>query len=112
MVQETINDDDFTALTGLPTHGRIVALDPGTKRVGVAVCDESQMISRAVGIIERSSWKKLLIAVKSHLNEYDAAALIVGLPYNSDGTESEMSQEARDLAAKFRLSINIPVLFQ
>jgi len=112
MVQETINDDDFTALTKLPTHGRILAIDPGTKRVGVAVCDESQMISRAVGIIERSSWKKLLTAVKSHLSEYDAAALVVGLPYNFDGTESEMSHEARNLTSKFRLSLDIPVLMQ
>jgi putative Holliday junction resolvase len=112
MVQETINDDDFTALKELPPEGRIVAIDPGTKRVGLAVCDEGQMISRAVGIIERSSWKKLLLAVKSHLEEYDAAALVVGLPYNSDGSESEMSREARNLAAKFRLSLGIPVLFQ
>ncbi|MEP7212364.1 MAG: Holliday junction resolvase RuvX [Acidobacteriota bacterium] len=112
MVQETTNDDDFTALTELPVSGRILAIDPGTKRVGVAVCDEGQMISRAVGIIERQSWKKLLLAVKSHLVEFDAAALVVGLPYNSDGSESEMSAEARTMAAKFRLSLDIPVLFQ
>jgi putative Holliday junction resolvase len=112
MVQETINDDDFTALTELPRNGRIVALDPGTKRVGVAVCDETQTVSRAVGIIERSSWKKLLLAVKSHLAEYDAAALVVGLPYNTDGTESDMSQEARNMVKKFRLTLDIPVLHQ
>jgi len=112
MVQETINDDDFTALTELPSAGRIVALDTGTKRVGIAVCDETQTVSRAVAIIERSSWKKLLNAVRSHLVEFDAAALVVGLPYNSDGTESEMSAEARNLAAKFRISLDIPVLFQ
>ena len=112
MVQETINDDDLTALTELPVHGRIVALDPGTKRVGVAACDETQTVSRAVAIIERSSWKKLLAAVRTHLVEFDAVALVVGLPYNSDGSESEMSAEARNLVAKFRLSLEIPVLFQ
>ena len=112
MVQETINDDDLTALTELPVHGRIVALDPGTKRVGVAVCDETQTVSRAVAIIERSSWKKLLAAVRTHLVEFDAVALVVGLPYNSDGSESEMSAEARNLVAKFRLSLEIPVLLQ
>ena len=112
MVQETINDDDFTALTELPVTGRILAIDPGTKRVGVAVCDEGQMISRAVGVIERQSWKKLLLSVKSHLVEFDAAAIVVGLPYNSDGSESDMSAEARTMAAKFRLSLDIPVLLQ
>jgi putative holliday junction resolvase len=112
MVQETINDDDITALKLLPNHGRILSLDPGTKRVGVGVCDETQTLSRPIGIIERTSWKKLLASVASYLMEYDAVALVVGLPYNSDGTESEMSAEAREMVRKFRLSLTVPVLFQ
>ena len=112
MVQETINDDDFAALARVPARGRILGLDPGTKRVGLAVCDETQTVTRGVAVIERSSWKKLLVDVKSHLVEYDAAALVVGLPYNTDGTESEMSAEARNIAAKFRLSVTVPVFLQ
>jgi putative Holliday junction resolvase len=112
MVQETINDDDYTALKTLPARGRIVAIDPGTKRVGVAVCDEMQMIGRPVSIIKRSSWKKLLAEVNSHLVDFDAAALVVGLPYNSDGSESVMSAEARSMASRFKLSLKIPVFHQ
>jgi putative Holliday junction resolvase len=112
MVQETINDDDIAALRQLPAYGRILALDPGTKRVGVAVCDETQTLARPLAIIERTSWKKLLSAVTSHLVEYDAVALVTGLPYNSDGSESEMSVEARDMVRKLRLSLTIPVFLQ
>lgn len=102
----------FTDLSAVPAAGRILALDPGTKRVGVAICDELRITCRAMPHIERTSWKKLLLQVKELLAEFDAAALVIGLPYNFDGTESEMSAEARDMARKFALSINVPVLLQ
>ncbi|MGI8810963.1 MAG: Holliday junction resolvase RuvX [Pyrinomonadaceae bacterium] len=107
-----INDDDFTALVALPDRGRIFALDPGTKRIGLAVCDELQMLSRALKILQRTSWKKLLVDVRSQLIDLDAVALVIGLPYNFDGTESEMSGEARNMAAKFQLSLAIPIFLQ
>ena len=99
-------------ISKIPAAGRILALDPGTKRVGIAICDESQTVTRPLTNIQRTSWKNLLINVKEVLDEYDAKALIVGLPYNFDGTESEMTAFARDLARKFALSLDIPVVLQ
>lgn len=112
MVQETINNSDIEELKSLPRNGRILSLDPGTKRVGAAVSDETQTIARPVRIILRKSWKNLLNEVKSLLVEFDAAALVVGLPYNFDGTESRMSAEARDMARKFGLSLTVPTFLQ
>jgi putative holliday junction resolvase len=106
--EETSNSPAFTDLK----DGRVVALDPGTKRVGVAVSDPDRVLARPLPIIQRTSWKKLLLQVKSILAEYDAKALIVGLPYNFDGTESEMTSEARNMAGKFKLSLDVPVYLQ
>jgi putative Holliday junction resolvase len=92
--------------------GRIVALDPGTKRVGVAVSDERRIIATPLPHIERKSWKSLLTSVQSVLNDFDAVALVLGLPLESDGSESEMSLEARDMARKFELSLEIPIFLQ
>jgi len=91
---------------------RIVAIDPGTKRVGVAVCDELRLIATPLPAIDRKSWKKLLSDVQTVIAEYDAAALVIGLPLNTDGSESSMSLEARDLARKFELSLDFPVFLQ
>ena len=110
--KETINASDFTDTFRVPGAGRIVALDIGTKRVGVAVCDELRITTRPVTTIERKSWKKLLFQVKQIVAEYDAAALVLGMPYNFDGSESEMSAEARRLARNFALSLEVPVFFQ
>lgn len=90
----------------------MIALDPGTKRIGVAVCDELRITTRPLAFIPLSSWKKLLSKVKELVREFDARALVIGLPLATDGTESEMSAMARDWARKFTLSLDIPVFLQ
>lgn len=110
--KETTNPPDFLDVFRVPASGRLVALDLGTKRIGVAVSDELQIVTRAVKTIDRTGWKKLLLQIKEILADFDAVGLIIGLPYNFDGSESEMSQEARRLAKNFSLSLEIPVILQ
>ena len=110
--KETTNQSKFTDVFLAPSSGRLLALDLGTKRIGVAVSDELQMTTRAVCVIERTSWKKVLKQIASFLDEFDAVGLVLGLPYNTDGSESEMSQEARRLARNFSLSLDVPVFLQ
>lgn len=102
----------FSDVSRAPQNGRLLALDLGTKKVGVAVSDELQFTVRRVAIIERQGWKKFLKEVINYLNEFDARALVIGLPYNFDGTESEMSEESRRLARNFSLSLDVPVFLQ
>ena len=96
----------------MPAVGRILAIDPGTKRCGVAVCDELRVTTRTLDVIQRTSWKKLLSNIKNLISEFDAAALVIGLPLESDGAESEMSAEARRMARNFALSLEVPVFLQ
>ena len=110
--KETTNQPDFLDVFAVPAAGRLVALDLGTKRIGVAVSDELQLTVRPVKTIERTGWKKLLLQIKEILADFDAVGLVIGLPYNFDGSESEMSQESRRLARNFSLSLDIPVIMQ
>jgi putative Holliday junction resolvase len=110
--KETTKYFIFSDVFRVPTSGRILAIDLGTKKVGVAVSDELQFTVRHVSIIERKGWKKFLKEVSTILIEFDAEALVIGLPYNFDGTESEMSAEARRIARNFSLSLEIPVFLQ
>ena len=82
------------------------------KRIGVAVSDETRTVARPLPRIERTAWKKVLLTVKELVSEFDAGALVIGLPFNFDGSESEMSTEARRLARNFALSLEIPVILQ
>ncbi len=110
--KETTNPLENTDLDRVPGDGRLIAIDPGTKRCGVAICDELRVITRGLPFISRSSWKKLLSKIKALISEFDAKALVIGLPLESDGSESEMSEEARSMARKFALSLDVPVFLQ
>ena len=110
--KETTNSGDFTDVFRAPERGRLLALDLGMKHIGVAVSDEMQFTVRPVCVLERKSWKKLLKQIIAYLDEFDAVGLVLGLPLNSDESESEMSAEARRLARNFSLSIKVPVFLQ
>ena len=110
--KETINTEQLADVFDLPAKGRIIAIDPGTKRCGIAICDELRITTRPLDVIDRTSWKKLLSIVKQIVSDYDAVALVMGLPLESDGSESEMSAEARRMAHNFGLSLSIPVFLQ
>ena len=110
--KEIRNHPEIADLSSIPAQGRILALDPGTKRIGLAICDEHRVVTTPIPRIERTSWKKLLSEIEQLLQQFDAKALVIGLPLESDGSESEMSSEARGMARKFTLSLAIPVFLQ
>lgn len=92
--------------------GRLLALDLGGRRIGVAVCDELRITTRPLAMIERRSWKKLLQQVTEMVASFDAKGLVIGLPLHLDGAESEASQAVRDVAEKFERSLDIPIYLQ
>lgn len=92
--------------------GRLVALDLGDRRVGVAISDELQITASPLPFIERRSWKDLLRRVASVIETYDARGLVIGLPLSLDGNEGDAAQTARRLAENFRRSLNVPVYLQ
>ena len=90
-------------------RGRILALDIGSSRVGVAVSDELQITVRPLASIKRGSWKQLLRDIKHLVAELRAQAIVIGLPLRLDGTEGNAAIEMREMARKFRLSLTVPV---
>lgn len=92
--------------------GRLLALDLGQKRVGLAVSDELGVTVRPLETLRRTNWKQLLRAVAETLKGFDACGLVIGLPLQLDGTEGEAAQEARRLARNFQLSLDVPVYLQ
>lgn len=102
----------ITELSALPFNKRLLGIDPGTKRIGIAISDETQTVVRPLTRMERTSWKKLLQQVKDTIKEFDACAVVIGLPLDSEGNETDMTAEAIDMARKFELSLDIPVIMR
>ena len=110
--KETTNSPYFSDLSIISEKGRILALDIGSKRVGAAISDELQISTRPLPVIIRKTWKELLKNVISMIEEFDAVALVLGLPLNMDGTETETTADVLRLARNFSLSLSIPVCSQ
>ena len=92
--------------------GRLLALDLGTKRVGVAVSDELQLTTQPLPALKRTNWKKLLRQITDLQQSFDAQGVVIGLPLNLDGTEGDAAREARRIARNLSLSLPLPVFLQ
>lgn len=110
--KETIKSPEITELSACPRKGRILAIDPGTKRVGLAVSDPDQLLATPIRTLVRTSWKKLLSDIKEAVSEFDAVAVVVGLPLDMDGKPTDMTQGAETIARNLSLSLEIPVFRQ
>jgi putative Holliday junction resolvase len=92
--------------------GRLLALDWGTRRVGIAVSDELRLSVRPLPFLARGSWKKLLRQIALLREQFDARGVVVGLPLRLDGTEGEAAREVRRIARNLELSLGVPVFLQ
>jgi putative Holliday junction resolvase len=106
------NENAQTRRAAEKPAGRLLALDLGEKRVGVALSDELWITVRPLPFLHRTNWKQLLGAVADLLQRFDAQALVIGLPLNLDGTEGNAAVEAKRLARNFELSVKVPVYLQ
>ena len=93
-------------------NGYVVAIDFGLKYLGIAA--SSRLIPRPFGITtllahsgDLKDWSKL----EEILNEYKPHTILVGLPLNMDGSESEMSERAKAFGESLSLRTSIPVEF-
>ena len=96
----------------LETPGRLLALDLGAKRIGVAVSDELRITTRPLPVILRRNWKDLLQQVAGLVQSFEAKGLVIGLPLRLDGSEGSAAENVRALAEKFQRSLTVPIYLQ
>ena len=90
---------------------RILALDVGTKTIGVAVSDELQISSNGVKTINRKSQKADLNELAELIEEYKPIEIVVGLPYREDGTLGKRGQDIEAFSVKVGNRFKIPVKY-
>jgi putative holliday junction resolvase len=88
---------------------RVLALDHGSARCGVAVSDPTGTLATPVGIVERPDTKRGLERVVALAREHDASVVVVGLPLSLAGGDSAQTGEARAFAARLRERLDVPV---
>jgi putative Holliday junction resolvase len=82
-------------------EGRVIAVDWGEKRIGIAISDPLRIIASPAGHLVRRAGKRPPIApVIARAKELDAVAMVMGLPLDGNGDETPRSREVRDVAAE------------
>lgn len=95
----------------LPRIGRLIGLDYGTRRLGVAVSNPDQSIASPVVNWDRRDRAQDERFLARQVQEYRAVGLVVGLPVHMSGDEGEKAREARDFGAWAAAACGLPVAF-
>jgi putative Holliday junction resolvase len=88
---------------------RILALDHGTKRIGVAVSDETKTIAQPLEYIPSEPFTNFLTRLKQLLIEKEIDLVLVGLPRNMDGSYGPAAQKVETFVAVLRNAITVPI---
>ena len=82
----------------LDKKSRLMGIDPGKKRIGIAISDENKIIATPYTTIIKNKYSDFVKEIIEIFKENQIKGIVVGYPINMDGTSSNSSQSAKDLA--------------
>ena len=88
---------------------RLIGLDLGSKRIGVSICDDKQLIATPLKTINRNSLKDLVDELRLIINENDIKGIIFGNPLNMDGSSGRSAQSVKDTTENIEKNLDIPI---
>ena len=88
---------------------RLIGLDLGSKRIGVSICDEKQLIATPFKTIERISSKDLINELQNIIKDNNIKGIIIGNPLNMDGSSGSSAQSAKDMSDNISRNIDLPI---
>tara|TARA_B100000902_G_scaffold303660_1_gene291818 strand:- start:685 stop:1140 length:456 start_codon:yes stop_codon:yes gene_type:complete len=88
---------------------RLIGLDLGSKRIGISICDEKQLIATPFKTINRNSLNEIINELKEIINENNIKGIIIGNPLNMNGSLGRSAQSVKDTTLNIEKNIKIPV---
>ena len=88
---------------------RLIGLDLGSKRIGVSICDDKQLIATPLKTINKNTLNELITELKVIIDENDIKGIVIGNPLNMDGSSGRSAQSVKDTSQKIEENINIPI---
>lgn len=90
---------------------RIMALDVGSKRIGVALSDPLKITAQGLETFNRTTLEADIVGLWKLIDEYDVSQLVVGLPKNMDGSEGFKVEEVRQFVSDLTIERQIEVIW-
>lgn len=101
----------MTELVESEERRRILALDVGKKRIGLAVSDELGITAQGLETLQRSRIREDLDALKGIAERWAVGTLLIGSPMHMSGSESRQGEYTRDFAERLQKQLHLPVVF-
>ncbi len=89
-----------------------LAVDLGDKRTGLAVGDDIVRIVQPITVLETPIGQQLINEIQSAIKEHGIDCIVMGLPLNMDGSESQRSELTKTFAERLQDQVNVPINFQ
>ena len=90
---------------------RIMALDVGSRTIGIACSDALLMTAQGIETIRRTSLENDFNRLRELISEYEVHELVVGMPKNMNGTKGERAEKTEEFVEKMKAVIDLPVTF-
>ena len=104
-----INKEDFKIKK--ESNRPILSLDYGEKRIGIAISDNKCSIALPSEVLERNKTNKDFLYIKDFIEKNDIQAVLIGMPYNMDGSEGEKCKIVKNFSKKLLEFINISIIY-
>ena len=88
---------------------RILALDHGTKRIGIAISDELRMIAQPLEFVPAAPFDSFLTRLRELIEQKEVELILVGMPRNMDGTYGPAAQKVQEFVAALRQAVLVPI---
>ena len=95
--------------SNIGTSSRLLGIDPGSKNIGFAICDENKKVATPLTIIHKSKFEILVKEINVMIKENQIKGIVIGNPINMDGSLGKSSQSANDFAKNLSQYISIPI---
>ena len=102
-----VSIDEFKTI--IENNSRLLGIDPGSKNIGFAICDENKKVATPLKILQKSKFEVLIKQINQIIKENHIKGIIIGNPINMDGTSGKSSQSASDFAKNLSKNITIPI---
>lgn len=88
---------------------KIMAVDYGDTRTGLAVCDRTEFLASPVGVIEERNFYFTIQKVAHAVKEYDVQMVVVGYPVNMNGTVGPRAEKCAQFAELLKTKVDVPI---
>lgn len=100
------------SLSDSPREGRLLAVDWGTKRIGLAISDPSQTVATPLGTLSRRAGRRFPMSrLKPYLDQHQPVGVVIGLPLTPEGREGPAAAEVRATGRLIAAKTALPVSF-